>query len=1030
MKAIKPFMPIIPAILMLVGCNPPQSSDPADDTLTLFSLAGPDTRVVFNQPPDLRYAWLGNDAEHADFETEIIDLINNATTTLDVSTMTFSKINIAEALDNAVASGVDVRVIGGGFRRWQPGFWRSLAGGAEVVDNNLPALVHRVTFQTVPGAPAGWVVDQGQAFGPKPGGLNYGWDADRSASMMDHGLFSSPIIDDSMVRQNSQGGIFWEIEVPNGFYYVHLMVGQANNGFSPDNYVQVEGLPVFFTSAPGYFTTFFTNTEGDQTDLFKGCGVDPDDARRIQVTDGRLTVQLGDNSEGSFSSLAYIEIYRADQVSAAGDRCQDDGTDDEVQERQLQHAKYIVADRGLPTARLWASSGNLTQSMDGTVNSEDAIISTNANLINAFVSHFNQQWGSNTLQPQPATSNFGMCKDVVPGLDMTINGFDWHVRFSPSVTPGYDMVQETQNFINASNDNLVMVLEQFRFSGGFNGFTAPLAIRDNTIPAKLGIPGYELYAIGGEEFNTNPWNTFANAHVTFAVGADPPPGIHNKYVLADALYDTRHTLSGKVLAGSMNWSQSGFHTNDEQTLIIENPYVANQYLQNAMQRLADFGVEPDRKADIILVLDRSLSMNQPTQDGMPKIDAMRAASKLFLDILEDDEAHFVSMIRFGATVEPFAPAITLQDFTAGRRTTLKNEIDNIVADAPIGNATCYGLPLTEARDQFMNSSSGNPRQIIHFFTDGKHNTPPDPSTEIPALQAMGVEIHSTGFGSDAVSTYLLDIAQQTGGTYEVAPLTNLDLTKRFAEVARDAMDLGVILDPRYTLEGERVVREQVYVDKKSEKLKFVFTWDIMKERLVEPAITSPGGKQLTAQMPGVRYAHGPGYLVVSVDAGKAEALKMEGYWTVVLRAARGVGSLTTDLMVYGDSDIILQAEVFPADRSMPGNVTVLARLLDEGQPVIRNSISVEVQYPYQKQEPKKIVLFDDGKHNDGKAEDGLYGARVSGLDPGNYNFHFISEATIRSNNQVHRDTRVSYSFDLDNEELLKEYRITTKERKD
>lgn len=1017
---------LLPLTLFL--CCKPTSELPLPGNTHLYSLTGADTRIVFNEPVDLRHAWLGNDAEDVNFETEILTLVNDATQTIDVSTMTFTKYNIAEALAAKAASGTEVRIVGAGFRRWQPGYWRSMAGGCEVVDENLPALVHRISFQQEATAPAGWLVDRGNVFGPRGGGLSYGWTVDKTAKMMNHGLFPNPVIDNSFVQSNSEVPGVWEMELPEGYYYVHLMVGQASEAFHPRNFILVEGQRVFGTSG-GFVESFTTNSAPDHSDMFKGCAVDQEAGPRLHVTDGRLTVQVGKQGESSFSALAYIEIYRADPDFPNGDRCYTSGTDNEVQERHLQHAKYILTDRNTPDAKLWASSGNLTQGMD--LMSEDAIISTNDGLCGTFAAHFNQQWGANALQPNVAGSNFGMCKTAVSPLDLNINGFPWKVRFSPSLTGagGYDMATTVRNYINASNRDLVMVLEQFRPSPGFRSFEAPADIWNTTIPGKLASPNYRVFAMGGAAFDTNPWNTFSNAHVAFVDDAEEDLArIHNKYALTDVLHDTRYSLTGKVLCGSMNWSQSGMHTNDEQTLIIENPYVANQYLQHATQKLREYGIPVDERVDIVLVIDRSLSMLGATEGPLNKMEAAKEAAKLFLDIVETGQNHRVSLVRFGTTVEAFSPAIGLGNYTDGRRTELKARVDAIEATAPIGNSTCYGAALQEAMTQ-LSGPGGNPRKLVHFFTDGRENQTPMANTVYPALAGMGVEIHSTGFGVDAITGVLEDMANASAGTYEHASLDVLELNKRFAEVARDAMNLATVLDPRYTLTAKTPITEKVYIDKAAKRIKFVLSWEgKQKERPLSATLITPDGKKLDANSEGVKFIWEAGYLLIDVAQDKKNPIQMEGYWQISFVLNGRQEALRTDLMVYSDTDIRLYAEVLPRSLKRGQDVILLARMLEEGKPVLKNKIQAQVTLPFTDATSTRktitVALYDDGRHNDKKANDGLFGAALKLKNPGNHSFLFISEASTAQGNGVRRDARATYNWGLNEaamQEFLKRY---------
>lgn len=973
------------------------------------------TRAVFNQPVDKRYAWLGNDAEVVDFEAEMLSLINSATTSIDVATMSFSLTNIADALVTKAEAGVRVRIITNSGHRAQAGSLRALRGPCQMADNNLPALLHRINFQDDAGAaPPGYLKDDGAVFGPRGGGLSYGWSVDQRTRVVSRGRYSNPLLDDLFSARNN-AEYRWEIALPPGHYYVLAVVGDPD--FGTRNHVRVEGQNVlnrgafwYENCAPAEFKG--SNVEGGETDGSPS-------ATRIHVTDGRLTVVVGENNAAStnFSTLCFLEIYKADDTEPEGDTSTDDGDDHEVQERQLHHSKFILVDAGTPNATLWNSSGNLTSG--ATSFSEDAIITREAAICNAFRAQFDQQWGgASGSSPNPTSSNFGTYKSS-NGVDVSVGTYPWKVRFSPSISgaAGYDMADVVNDHVNGATHNLVFCLEQFTTSGGARGFNGPGRTRNSTIPDKLFNPDFKVLGLGGgDDFNPPPWPGRANAQVGYSEvefdGVAPWP-IHNKYLLRDALHDTRSRGLGQVLCGSMNWSNNGMNFNDEATLLIGDPAIANQYLQHAMARLRDSGIEPDRRVDLVLVLDRSYSMNQVSADGSTtKIAASRIAAKLFLDALLTGADHRVSLVKFGNAVEPFVPPVAPQPFTTGVQDDLKDRIDLIEATLPIGSATCYGLALQEAMDQ-LGPLPMPQRRVIHFFTDGNENQAPFSSTKLAALQGMGVEVHSTAFGgaSDNLDP-LQALATATGGSFAQTTLNTLDLNKRFAEVARNAMRLDVALDPRYTFTKGSTQRETVVLDGSARLVQFITTWEARAGDAVQLEVSAPDGSALLPGSPGVRESSGPGYRILHVDLGTWGGAH-EGAWTVLLRSAKPKRkAFLVDLMVHTDSELDLQAELLPRSAE---KVQLLARLLHQGQPVLGGSIRATLRTPLTaRNEPARTVelaLYDDGQHDDGAAQDGLFGATVPLEGPGQHAFHLVATAEVKGANSplnVRRETQLHH----------------------
>src|SRR5690606_37564271 len=112
---------------------------------------------------------------------------------------------------------------------------------------------------------------------------------------------------------------------------------------------------------------------------------------------------------------------------------------------------------------------------------------------------------------------------------------------------------------------------------------------------------------------------------------------HDKAVLVDTLRDNPNRQQGRVLCGSSNWSQGAMHNSQEQTLVIDDPAVANLYLQRATAAYVEDGNPLDRPVDCVIAIDRSGSMLQTLPDGVTsKIALAREAATVFLDALHHD----------------------------------------------------------------------------------------------------------------------------------------------------------------------------------------------------------------------------------------------------------------------------------------------------------------------------------------------------------------------------------------------------------
>lgn len=987
-------------------------------TLVFFSVTSnqliADTEIIFNQPVDHRYAWIGNEAEgEIDFQERLIDMIRDASVSIDVSTMSFTVTEVADELVAAADRGVTVRVHGNAGHRYQPGYHVSMKGPVQVLDNNLPALVHRINFQhSGSPLPAGFLADTGEAFGSRGGGFSYGWTTDVTGLMQSHtGVapgYSSSVLGDVYVQDNDLERS-WEIAVPNGYYYAYVMAGHPSQECHTN--VTLEGNAIFYKhNDPGFNYVADTMANDHKSSPVEGGSTNDNlNAKRVQVTDGRLTLTVGYPSVPGNSCLDFIEIYRGSDAVEG-----DDGSDKQyVQERQLIHAKYMIFDAGTPTRKLWASSGNLTGGMSSM--SEDAVITDEAAVIDMFQVDFNTRWGSAALVPNPAMASTGWFKPAPAVTTVSIHNptlatnFPWHAYFSPT-NASYDMFNVLADYIDTSDSDLLFLMEQFTGSGSLTGtpygtLSGTDTLREDYIKKHFLDLGKELYGVFGNKQATEEiflLNSYPNADLAH-VPWTPTYSIHTKAVLSDTLRDTRHTQDGRILMGSMNWSQGAMHINDEHTLIIEDPMLANQYLQRAMAALAREGINPTEDADIILVLDRSYSMNDSTPSGTSKIEATRMAASLFVDLLDTDAGHRVSIVRFGEVVEPYAPSLELEELTPSYVTKLKTAIADTEATMPIGNATSYGVGLSEALGQFTAVSTPKPRRFIHFFTDGKENKNPYASAVKDDLYAEGVEIHSTAFGNFDIygsgpTAILAELATNSGGTFAQLPDEPVQLQKRFAEVARDAMDLSTLLDPTFTLTSrDKGFKTEFYIDHGMTAVKVFAMWNKPLKALAVLELVAPDGTSMNVTGKGVRVSDAKGYQVWHLDLGalSEQGIDVEGVWHVAGKAADGFKGLETarvDVMVLGDGEILFDAEAYTLPKR-PNSVQLLARTFSRQKKISKIRVTAMWQPPVgsESRKVREIVLYDDGRHGDKAEDDGIFGAQFELKAQGNHAFRLVAE---------------------------------------
>lgn len=230
----------------------------------------------------------------------------------------------------------------------------------------------------------------------------------------------------------------------------------------------------------------------------------------------------------------------------------------------------------------------------------------------------------------------------------------------------------------------------------------------------------------------------------------------------------------------------------------------------------------ERKADVVLVIDRSNSM---ARDG--KLAATQAAAHALVDAM-DARLVQIGIVAFDETVETMATLTT-------DRAVLHQAIDDI-AYAP-GTNLVDGL---DAGRRLLASAAHRPdaTPVIVFMTDGRHRvrTPPIEALDpvITAVRAAGIETYAVGLGTDVDAALLARIADDPSKYYQ-SP-TPAELTAIYLEIVG-------------RIEASVLFQAVTLVDRLPANMAYVSG----SARPVAPAV-SPDGRTLTWTLTGTPIA--------------------------------------------------------------------------------------------------------------------------------------------------------------------------------
>jgi len=240
----------------------------------------------------------------------------------------------------------------------------------------------------------------------------------------------------------------------------------------------------------------------------------------------------------------------------------------------LMHNKFYIFDhRDTSSTRVdWVITGSWNATDPGTNDDAQNMVEIqDRSLAEAYTIEFNEMWGSSGDSPNQANSRFGIRKTDNTPHRFIIAGNPIELYFSPS--------DKTTSKINAALSSATNSINVCMYTFTRDDLAQTLIAKKNA--------GEKVHVV--MDNNTDSGNQFSalkNGGVDVLLKASSLTGLlHHKYAIVDAGIPSNST----VITGSHNWSSAAETANNENTLIIHSPRVANLYLQEFKQRYVDAG---------------------------------------------------------------------------------------------------------------------------------------------------------------------------------------------------------------------------------------------------------------------------------------------------------------------------------------------------------------------------------------------------------------------------------------------------------
>ncbi len=257
------------------------------------------------------------------------------------------------------------------------------------------------------------------------------------------------------------------------------------------------------------------------------------------------------------------------------------------------HDKFLIVDArdGRTPADACVVTGSANATYSGAVsNAENVLVINDEALANAYTLEFNEMWGSDTDAPNADASRFGPRKRENTPHRFNIGGVWVEQYMSPSDATEKHIIDA----IHTADRGLFFCIFSFTSNGIENAMKelylndADFILRGVFDAGAVNNTGSAYDPMRGQ--GPGAWSRPADIFTDKVPVTSPYTSLHHKYMLIDGSFRDYDPI---VVTGSHNWSYSANTRNDENTLIIYDADIANQYYQEFAARYREAGGQGD-----------------------------------------------------------------------------------------------------------------------------------------------------------------------------------------------------------------------------------------------------------------------------------------------------------------------------------------------------------------------------------------------------------------------------------------------------
>ena len=243
--------------------------------------------------------------------------------------------------------------------------------------------------------------------------------------------------------------------------------------------------------------------------------------------------------------------------------------------RGLMHNKFAIFDYrdASSSADDWIWTGSWNATDPGNYNdAQNAVEIQDRTLALAYTVEFNEMWGSDSDTPDQQNSRFGMRKRDNTPHRFNVKGIPIALYFSPSDQTALHIKEELDRATSSVNIAMLTLTR------------SDLAQELVTLKSS----SVKVRVILDNNTDTGTQFPFLQANgIDIRLKGTAITGLlHHKYAIIDA---DKASTESRVITGSYNWTNSAETVNSENTLIIFDRQIANEFLQEFKSRYIEAG---------------------------------------------------------------------------------------------------------------------------------------------------------------------------------------------------------------------------------------------------------------------------------------------------------------------------------------------------------------------------------------------------------------------------------------------------------